>query len=145
MKTLLLIITIWLLIQRIRSTPRNICKSRYDTYVNKIIKSEQQILSHYTSHDIDVYKILKTILYGSLYAIMFAYYLYLANKFESVIFVYILSIIQCSSVLITFFQELKTDICNIGKNTCEFNRWWLLFNVILDYVYYSAVIYLLLQ
>jgi hypothetical protein len=145
MKTLLLIITIWLLIQRIRSTPRNISKSRYDTYINKIIKSEQQILSHYTSHDIDVYKIIKTILYVSLYTIMFAYYLYLANKFESVMFVYILSIIQCSSVLITLYQELKTDIYNIDKNTYEFNRWWLLFNVILDYVYYSAVIYLLLQ
>lgn len=153
MKVFLLAVTILLLINRIRSTPRMLSKTLYENNTQKAIdKLKKQIDGIETmSNKEDVLKITQYIvavlvwLYAMLIII---YYILVGNRFQSNATMLMLTAIQIVTMFIGTKMTLKEfDMVNPENmnNNIKYHRYWFLFNVVLDYVYYPITIYLLLN
>lgn len=153
MKVFLLAVTILLLINRIRSTPRMLSKTLYENNTQKAIdKLKKQIDGIETmSNKEDVLKITQYIvavlvwLYAMLIII---YYILVGNRFQSNATMLMLTAIQIVTMFIGTKMTLKEfDMVNPENmsNNIKYHRSWFLFNVALDYVYYPMTICLLLN
>ena len=58
---------------------------------------------------------------------------------------YFMSVIQVSTVLVSSWKDLSGKPFSTNPEDHKFNRWYSLFNVVLDYMYYPSVICMLLQ
>lgn len=152
MKVFLLAVTILLLINRIRSTPRMLSKTLYKNNTQQAIDKAKKKIEDIDINEInkeDILKITQSIvvvcawLYSMLIII---YYTLVGNRFSSNAIMLILTALQIVTMFIGTKMSLRdfnfVDLDNVSNN--KFHRFWFLFNVLLDYVYYPMTIYLLL-
>lgn len=144
MKTFLLIITILLLVSRISGTLRNISKKEYEKYIKKEVNKLSKTFSKSTEEEKEAMKFISFIISFVFYTCMALYYLYIGNKFSNEI-IYLLSILEVVTVIIYMRRDLFEIKFSLKEEDYIFHRWYFLFNVILDYIYYPMVIYLLLK
>ena len=144
MKTFLLIITILFLISRMSGTLRYISKKEYEKYIKKEVNKLSIIYSKYNVKEVKELKILTHIYAIIFYIFMSLYYLYIGNKFSNEI-IYLLSILEVVTVTIHMGRDFFETNLSLKEEDYIFHRWYFLFNVILDYIYYPMVIYLLLK
>lgn len=152
MKVFLLAVTILLLINRIRSTPRMLSKTLYKNNTQQAIDKAKKKIEDIDINEInkeDILKITQSIvvvcawLYSMLIII---YYTLVGNRFSSNAIMLILTALQ----IVTMFIGTKMSLIDFNfvdldnVNNHKFHRFWFLFNVLLDYVYYPMTIYLLL-
>lgn len=151
MKVFLLAITILLLINRIKSTPKMLSKTLYENDSQKSIdKVRKQIDDIKTTLDKET--VLKVVQYTTvaiawLYStFVVIYYMLIGNRFQSNTVMLILTSWQIVTMLIGTRMAIKDfDFVNLDNmSNKKFHRSWFLFNVILDYIYYPMTICLLL-
>jgi hypothetical protein len=153
MKVFLLAVTILLLINRIKSTPRMLSRTLYESNFQKSIdKLRKQINDIETVSDkntvlqITQYMIAALVWLYSLLIII--YYILIGNRFQSNTIMLMLTAFQIVTMFISTKRTLKEfDLVNLDNmnSNVKFNRSWFLFNVVLDYAYYPMTIYLLLN
>ena len=150
MKVFLLAVTILLLINRIRSTPRMLNKTLYKNNTQQAIdKAKKKIEDVDEINKEDILKITQVIVvvFAWLYSMLIIiYYILIGNRFSSNAVMLILTALQIVTMFIGTKMSLRdfnfVDLDNVNNN--KFHRFWFLFNVLLDYVYYPMTIYLLL-
>ena len=151
MKVFLLAVTILLLINRIKSTPRALSKTLYEANLQKnVTKIRKQIDDIETESDkntvlqITQYIIIALVWLYSLLIVI--YYILVGNRFQTNTSMLMLTAIQIVTMFISTRRTLKEfDLVNVESlNNAKFYRLWFLFNMILDYIYYPMTICLLL-
>ena len=105
----------------------------------------QETLAENSSISTDDYKAIIVALSVAAYIFCFVFYLLLASRFSVVTFLYILSVLQSVTVIISAWGDIKENPFSENVEDHKFYRLYFLFNVILDYIYYPAVIYMLLK
>lgn len=143
MKTFLLIITILLLMNRISSTPRNLSKKSYKKYIEKETKSVANFISKKNENELNAFKTITFLLVLVITVFVFWYYLHIGSRFSNKI-LYFMSVIQASTTLVFSCNINRKILPSTNPEDYKFNRWYALFNVVLDYVYYPMVICALL-
>lgn len=150
MKVFLLAVTILLLINRIGSTPRMLSETLYKNSTQQAIdKAKKKIEDVDEVNKEDILKITQVIVvaFACLYSMLIIiYYILVGNRFSSNAIMLILTALQIVTMFIGAKMSLRefnfVDLDNTNNN--KFHRFWFLFNVLLDYVYYPMTIYLLL-
>lgn len=152
MKVFLLAATILLLISRVKSTPRTLSRTLYESNLQKnVAKLKKQIDDIETMSDkntvlqITQYIIVALVWLYSLLIII--YYILIGNRFQTNTMMLMLTALQIVTMFISTRNTVKEfDLTNIeNMNNAQFRRSWLLFNMILDYIYYPMTICLLLS
>lgn len=152
MKVFLLAVTILLLIGRVKSTPRTLSRTLYESNLQKnVAKLKKQIDDIETMSDkntvlqITQYIIVALVWLYSLLIII--YYILIGNRFQTNTMMLMLTALQIVTIFISTRNIVKEfDLTNIeNMNNSQFRRSWLLFNIILDYIYYPMTICLLLS
>jgi hypothetical protein len=76
--------------------------------------------------------------------LMTIYYSIMGNRFSSNTIMLILSALQIVTIFITCMTELNKKTFSTNIEDHKFHRFYRLFNVVLDYIYYPMGIYLLI-
>lgn len=145
MKLFLLVVTILLLLSRIKNTPRQLSKTIYFEKLRKSLENNKSIKEEQGELNYEAIKgaaILITILLNIFFII---YYLLVGNKFSYDMKMFILSALQIITVFITFKKTFNGKLLSENIEDYDFYRFYFLFNVILDYIYYPLTIYMLLK
>lgn len=144
MKLFLLVITILLLLSRIKNTPRQLSKTIYFEKLRKSLENNKSIKEEQGELNYEAIKgvaILITILLNIFFII---YYLLVGNKFSYDMKMFILSALQIITVFITLKKTFNGKMLSENIEDYKFYRFYFLFNVILDYIYYPLTIYMLM-
>ena len=143
--------TILLLISRIKSTPRALSKTLYEANLQKsVTKLKKQIDDIETTSDkntvLQVTQYIIAVLVWLYSLLIIIYYILIGNRFQMHTMMLMLTAIQIVTMFISTRNTVKEfDLMNIeNMNNIKFRRSWLLFNMILDYIYYPMTICLLL-
>lgn len=153
MKVFLLAVTILLLINRVRSTPRMLSKTLYENDAQQTIDKVKNQINNSIKTIEDKALVLKTVqvltvVLAWLFSILIIiYYILIGNRFSSNTLMLTLTALQIVTMFIgTKMSANEFDFVNIDNmSNKKFHRSWFLFNVMLDYVYYPMTIYLLLN
>lgn len=149
MKVFLLAVTILLLINRIRSTPRMLSKTLYENNIDKLKKQIDGIETMSNKEDVlKIAQYLVAVLVWLYAMLIIIYYILVGNRFQSNATMLMLTAIQIVTMFIGTKMTLKEfDMVNPENmsNNIKYHRSWFLFNVALDYVYYPMTICLLLN
>lgn len=143
MTIFLLVCIVMMFILRIKETPTMLSESRYYEKVRGIIKSNENFLDElpYLKR-LNIEKIAKfaPILYSG-----FTIFVYVAvGNTLNLSFVNFLSFIQICTLVITLRLQRNISPISLYIDDFPFYRWYFLFNVVLDYIYYPLVIVMLL-
>ena len=141
MKIFLLVITILLLFNRIKSTPRMLNKKMYLEDASKSINKIKETIEGKNEDETKVVQGITIILVLLINILLIAYYFFIGCRFDTTMV--LLSAFQITTVFISFRNIRMAFDYDIDK--VKFYRWFFLFNVILDYIYYPMTIYLLLN
>lgn len=140
MKIFALVILFLLLFNRIKTTPSMLSKRLYRKKMQKTIdkQGEEEI-----SETIQGAAILLVLLM-ELFLIIF--YGVLGGSIGTTTFI-VLSALQIVTCIWTTLRDLADFKSAFSKNVDDhkFYRWYFLFNVVLDYIYYPLAIYMLLK
>lgn len=144
MKLFLLVVTILLLLSRIKNTPRQLSKTIYfaklrEALEKQKIEKEKQGEENYKA--LQGVAILIVILLDIFFVI---YYLLVGNRFSSDVSMLVLSALQIITVFITLKKTFNEKMLSENIEDYKFYRFYFLFNVILDYIYYPLTIYMLM-
>ena len=144
MKIFLLTVTILFLISRIKNTPRMLSKKLYFSTVKKSIESNNKSFDGKTDDEVNVLKgtaIIILLLFQMFYII---YYMIIGCRYQTEL-ILILTVLQIITVIITTKRAFTDKLFSQNIEDYKFYRWFFLFNIILDYVYYPLTIYMLLK
>lgn len=144
MKLFLLVVTILLLLSRIKNTPRQLSKTIYfaklrEALEKQKVEKEKQGEENYKA--LQGAAILIVILLDIFFVI---YYLLIGNRFSSDVSMLVLSALQIITVFITLKKTFNEKMLSENIEDYKFYRFYFLFNVILDYIYYPLTIYMLM-
>lgn len=145
MKIFLLVVTILLLLNRIKTTPRQLSKTIYYAKIKEALdtnKLNKAKLGEENYKAVQGFAILIAILF-SIFSVI--YYTLVGNRFSSSIVILVLSALQIVTVFITLKKSLDEKEWSDNIEDHKFYRFYFLFNVILDYIYYPLTIYMLLK
>ena len=145
MKVFLLVVTILLLISRIKSTPKMLSKTIYRAKTIEALDKQKKTFESYEGNveELKGGAILAIILIEIFFAI---YYLVVGNRFSNDTTMLVLSALQIVTVFVNLKKNLNKDIIfSQNVEDYKFYRFIFLFNVVLDYVYYPMTIYMLLN
>lgn len=144
MKLFLLVVTILLLLSRIKNTPRQLSKTIYFAKLREALEKQKVEKEKQGEEN---YKALQgaAILIVILFDIFFVvYYLLVGNRFSSNVSMLVLSALQIVTVFITLKKTFNEKMLSENIEDYKFYRFYFLFNVILDYIYYPLTIYMLM-
>lgn len=144
MRIFLLAITILLLISRIKSTPRMLSKTLYYAKLSKILDNNKKAEEGKDENIITIVHSISMAITLLVEALMIVYYLLVGNRFLSNTVILILTALQIVTVFITCRKHLNVNAFSQNIEDYKFYRFYFLFNVVLDYIYYPMVIYLLI-
>ncbi len=148
MKIFLLVITILYLYNKIKATPQQLNENLYKEKMKESLDAlKSQKIDGVNE---DNMKILIQNMYNiflfltSLFNVI--YYTLVANRFIDNTVVLLLSAIEIVTVIISYRRAMIINIyeADVEDNNHKFHRWYLLFNTVLDYIYYLFVIFMLL-
>ena len=145
MKIFLLVVTILLLLNRIKTTPRQLSKTIYYAKIKEALdtnKLNKEKLGEENYKAVQGFAIFIAILF-SIFSVI--YYALVGNRFLSSIVILVLSALQIVTVFITLKKSLDEKEWSDNIEDHKFYRFYFLFNVILDYIYYPLTIYMLLK
>ena len=144
MKIFLLTVTILFLISRIKNTPGMLSKKLYFKKVEKVIESNNKSFNGKSDDEVNTLKgiaILFSLLFQAFYII---YYMIIGCRFKTELML-ILASLQIVTVIITMKRTYTDKLFSKNIEDYTFYRWYFLFNIVLDYIYYPLTIYMLLK
>lgn len=143
MTSVLLVCIVILLISRIKETPSMLSESRYYEKVRGIIKNNENFLNK-LPYEKRVYfeKIAKVAPY--LYSGFTIFIYAIVGISLDLPLINFLSFIQICTVVITLRLQRNVSQISLYIDDFPFYRWYFLFNVVLDYIYYPLAFVMLL-
>lgn len=145
MKIFLLVVTILMLLHRIKQTPRMLSKTTYRAKMLEALNKQKVEMEKQSEENVSALQgaaILIIILLDIFFVI---YYLLVGNRFSSDITMVVLSALQIITVFITLKKNFNSKMFSQDIEDYKFHRLYFLFNVILDYIYYPLTIYMLIR
>jgi hypothetical protein len=123
--------------------PRSLSKKKYLAKTQEAIDKMKASMEK----DEDIFNIIKlvTLVIAAIMYILCGIYYILIGTRIGVTYFTVLSVIQILTVMRSMVLGLSGKEFSLDINDHKFRRLWLLFNVILDLVYYPLAIYLLLR
>lgn len=144
MKIIALTILIILLFCRIKNTPTLLSKKLYMKKMQKAIDKNQKALENVDEEQKKASQLV-AVIFLWLFEILFSiFYIILGTKLGTA-YMLVLSALQVFTCLYSGIKQVNTSIFSKNIEDFKFYRWYFLFNVILDYVYYPVAIYMLLM
>lgn len=144
MKVFLLVVTILMLLHRIKQTPQMLSKTIYRAKMQEALNKQKVEMEKQSEENVSVMQG-ATILIVLLLDIFFViYYLLVGNRFSSDMTMMVLSALQIITVFITLKKNFNGKMFSQDIEDYKFHRLYFLFNVILDYIYYPLTIYMLI-
>ena len=144
MKIFLLTVTILFLISRIKNTPRMLSKKLYFRKVEKSIESNNKSFDGKTDDEVNVLKGTAILISLLFQVFCIIYYMMVGCRFQIELML-ILTALQIVTVIITTKRTFTDKLFSKKIEDYTFYRWYFLFNIILDYIYYPLTIYMLLK
>lgn len=144
MKIFLLAVTILFLISRIKNTPRMLSKKLYFKKVEKAIESNNKSFDGKSDDEVIVIKGVAILISLLFQAFCIIYYMMIGCRFQTELML-ILTALQIVTVIITTKRTFTGKLFSKKIEDYTFYRWYFLFNIVLDYIYYPLTIYMLLK
>ena len=144
MKIIALTILIILLFCRIKNTPTLLSKKLYMKKMQKAIDKNQKALENTNKEQQEVSQSVAVIFIWLVEILFSIFYIVLGTKLGTP-YMLVLSALQVFTCFYSGFKNANTSIFSKNIEDFKFYRWYFLFNVILDYVYYPLAIYMLLM
>lgn len=144
MKIFLLAVTILFLISRIKNTPRMLSKKLYFRKVEKSIESNNKSFDGKTDDEVNVLKGTAILISLLFQVFCIIYYMMIGCRFQIELML-ILTALQIVTVIITTKRTFTDKLFSQKIEDYTFYRWYFLFNIVLDYIYYPLTIYMLLK
>ena len=144
MKIFLLTVTILFLISRIKNTPRMLSKKLYFRKVEKSIESNNKSFDGKTDDEVNILKGTAILISLLFQVFCIIYYMMIGCRFQIELML-ILTALQIVAVIITIKRTFTDKLFSKKIEDYTFYRWYFLFNIILDYIYYPLTIYMLLK
>jgi len=134
MKLILIFITVYFLLDRIKQTPRCLNKLSYDKELKRAQTEASNVLSAFPDDMAKQGKIMITVIAYFLALIPFFYYIVIGKMFDG--FISWLSILQALTVIYTFWEERKESFLT----RTSYSYLMVIVNLVLDYIYYPLVL-----
>ena len=144
MKILALAILIILLFCRIKGTPNMLSKRLYMKRMQKCIDKNKESFKDMDEEHKKSAQSLAIILTWMLEIFFIIFYIVLGTKLDTT-YMLVLSALQVFTCIYTGVTQVNTSAFSQNIEDFKFYRWYFLFNVILDYMYYPVAIYMLLM
>lgn len=144
MKIFLLAVTILFLISRIKNTPRMLSKKLYFRKVEKSIESNNKSFDGKTDDEVNILKGTAILISLLFQVFCIIYYMMIGCRFQIELML-ILTALQIVTVIITTKRTFTDKLFSHKIEDYTFHRWYFLFNIVLDYIYYPLTIYMLLK
>lgn len=144
MKILALTILFILMFFRIKSTPSSLSK---ELWQKKMIKTIEKSKTNNNGKPLDdIFKGVSILIVLLMELFLIIFYIKLGNKIGTTEFIVMsaLQVFTCLWGLVTNFSEIKTSF-SYNIDDFKFHRFQMLFNLVLDYIYYPWAIYMLLK
>ncbi len=143
MTSVLLVCIVMLLISRIKETPSMLSEHRYYEKVRGIIKNNEKFLNELPYEKMVCFeKIAKVAPY--LYSGFTIFVYAIVGISLDLPFMNFLSFVQICTVVITMRLQRNVSPISLYIDDFPFYRWYFLFNVVLDYIYYPLAFVMLL-
>ena len=144
MKIFLLTVTILFLISRIKNTPGMLSKKLYFKKVEKAIESNNKSFNGKSDDEVNILKGTAILISLLFQVFCIIYYMMIGCRFQIKLML-ILTALQIVTVIITTKRTFTDKLFSQKIEDYTFYRWYFLFNIILDYIYYPLTIYMLLK
>lgn len=144
MKIFLLVVTILMLLHRIKQTPRMLSKTIYRAKMREALEKQKIETEKRSEENVSALQGAAILIVLLLDIFFVIYYLLVGNRFSSDIAMMILSALQIITVFITLKKNFNGKMFSQDIEDYKFHRLYFLFNVILDYIYYPLTIYMLI-
>lgn len=145
MKVFLLAVLIIMLFYRVKHTPKMLNKRIWERETKSGIEKMKQRKGEVSSDEWNILKLTSIILTLLLYIIFILVYILVNIELNSKC-IFVLSALQLVAVLHNLKELLfMKDIASLDIKDYKFHRFWNLFDVLLDYLYYPAAIVMLLM
>ncbi len=145
MTIFLVTVTALLFILRLKGIPKMLCKKVYIKKIQECINKNQLSFEKAKDEkDIELVKVTVLVCGFILECILALYYIILGTHIGMLYFT-ILTVLQILTLIETGRRQLNMKVFSLNIEDYKFYRWYFLFNVILDSVYYPVAIYLLLK
>ena len=145
MRIFLLTLTVILLFYRIKHIPRQLSKKKYMKIVQSGIEKNKKSFEKLNGEkDQELMKI-AAIVVVLIFECLVALYYILLGSYVSFTYFTILTVLQLLTVVETCRRQLNMKAFSINIEDYKFYRWYFLFNVVLDLIYYPVAIYLLVK
>lgn len=145
MKIFLLSLTILFFILRIKGMPKLLSKRKYIELIQKNLdKTKVNFDSDRPEKEIEIIKYITIILVFTLQCLTGLYYILIGTKI-GVLYFTVLTVIQILTVIETSRKQLNMKAFSQNIEDHKFHRWYFMFNIVLDLVYYPLAMYLLLR
>ena len=144
MKIFLLTVTILFLISRIKNTPRMLSKKLYFRKVEKSIESNNKSFDGKTDDEVNVLKGTAILISLLFQVFCIIYYMMIRCRFQIKLML-ILTALQIVAVIIAIKRTFTDKLFSQKIEDYTFYRWYFLFDIVLDYIYYPLTIYMLLK
>ncbi len=143
MTSILLVCIVMLLMSRIKETPSMLNEKRYYDKVREVIKNNENFLNKLSYENVKRIERFTKIAAYFYSAALVLIYAAIGNSANSA-YVNLLSFIQICTVVATMRLNRNVNPVSLYIGDFRFYRWYFLFNVVLDYVYYPLTFVLLL-
>ena len=144
MKIIALAILFILLFCRIKGTPNMLSKKLYMKRMQKCIDKNRESLNGLDEDRQTFVKSFAVLFAWGLEIFFSIFYIVLGTKLGTT-YMLILSALQVFTCVYTGVKQINTSAFSQNIEDFKFYRWYFLFNVILDYMYYPVAIYMLLM
>lgn len=143
MKILSLTILIILLFCRVKNTPSMLSRKLYMNRMQKSIDKNKESLKNMDETQQAAAKLGALIIVWVLEILFSIFYIVLGTKLGTT-YMLILSALQVFTCVYSAVKQANMSVFTQNVEDFKFYRWYFLFNVILDYMYYPVAIYMLL-
>lgn len=143
MTIFLLFCLVILLISRIKETPSMLSEHQYYDKVRGIIKNNESFLNELPYDKrlyVEWFAKVATYLYSGFTICVYA----MVGISQNLPLINFLSFLQICTVVITIRLQRNVSPISLYIDDFPFNRWYFLFNVVLDYIYYPLACVMLL-
>jgi hypothetical protein len=124
--------------------PNQLSKKRYISMMQKFIEQNKKNLENKSKEDINLIKG-AALIFGIIFQVLVGiYYIALGTHF-GVLYFTILTVVQLLTVIETGRRQIIMKAFSDNIDDFKFHRFYFLFNIVLDLVYYPLAFYLLLQ
>lgn len=145
MKIFLLTLTVILLFYRIKHIPRMLSKKMYMKLMQESIEKNKKSFEKVGGEKEQGLMKIVVLAGVFIFECLVALYYILLGSYIGILFFTVLTVLQLLTVAETCHKQLNMKAFSFNIEDFKFYRWYFLFNVVLDLIYYPAAIYLLLK